>query len=366
MKFQDYYEALGVARTATPDEIKKAYRKLALKFHPDRNLGAKDKSAETNFKRINEAYEVLSDPEKRKRYDQFGENWQQGQDFAPPPGARTMSREEFERMFGGARARGGARAGAGAADMGGDEGFSDFFTGMFGDIFEREVRGRRGHERFRHRGADARAELEIPIAQAVRGGASRIELPVSVACPTCGGVGFVEDHVCPTCVGVGAVHQQKTVELKIPSDVRDGLVLRLKGLGEPGTEGGEPGDLHITLRLASDEVYTLRDAHRGDVDVEVPLAPWEAAFGAKVDVRTPRGVVALTIPERTRTGARLRLRGMGLASSQGAAGTRGDVQAIVRIALPESLSEKQLELLRQLRDASASSVQGGAREVKAS
>lgn len=362
MKFQDYYEALGVARSATPEEIKKAYRKLALKWHPDRNLDAKDKSAETNFKRINEAYEVLSDPEKRKRYDQFGENWQQGQDFAPPPGARTMSREDFERMFGGARSRGGARADA----AGDQEGFSDFFTGMFGDIFEREVRGRRGHERFRHRGADARAELEIPISQAIRGGASSIELPVSVACPTCGGVGFVEDHVCPTCVGVGAVHHQKTVELRIPADVRDGLVLRLKGLGEPGAEGGEPGDLHITLRLASDDVYTLRDAQRGDVDVEVPVAPWEAAFGAKVDVRTPRGVVALTIPARTRAGARLRLRGMGLANPHGAAGSRGDVQAVVRIALPESLTEEQLELLRQLRDAGASHVQGGAREVKAS
>jgi DnaJ-class molecular chaperone len=253
-------------------------------------------------------------------------------------------------MFGGA-----------AAGAGGEEGFSDFFTGMFGDIFGREVRGRR-HARYRHRGADARAELAIPVGQAVQGGTSRFELPVTVACPTCGGVGFVQEHVCPTCVGVGAVHQRKTVELRIPADVRDGLVLRLKGLGEPG-EGGEAGDLHVTLRLVGDDVFTLRDAEKGDVEVEVPVAPWEAAFGAKVDVRTPRGMVALTIPAGTRGGAKLRMRGMGLANAGGA---RGEVQAVVRLVLPEPLSARQIELLRELQSAGDARVSGGAREGSAS
>ena len=168
MQFQDYYEVLGVARDASPDEIKKAYRKLALKWHPDRHQGAAAEEAEREFKRISEANEVLSDPEKRARYDRFGENWEHGQEFTPPPGSQRYSREDFEQAFGG----------------GG--GFSDFFSSLFGEDYQREFGGRaRSHPRYRHRGADVRAELPLTLGQVLEGGKRRFELPVSVACSLC-------------------------------------------------------------------------------------------------------------------------------------------------------------------------------------
>lgn len=341
VKFQDYYEVLGVARDAGADDIKKAYRKLALKWHPDRHPKEQREQAETTFKQVSEAYEVLSDPEKRKKYDRFGKDWQHGQEFTPPPGARSFSREDFERAFGGA-GRGG--------------GFSDFFASMFGDQFQRDFQGRsRRHARYRHRGADVRAELELGLSQVVRGEKSSFELPVTLSCPTCGGVGFLDEHVCPTCAGLGQVHDKKRVELKIPESVRDGMVLRLRGLGEPGEEGGESGDLHLTLRLVSDDVYRVLG---GDVEADVAVAPWEAVFGTQVEVRTPRAVAVAKIPPDSRAGTRLRLRGQGLDDGSGG---RGDFYLVVRIALPEELSARQRELLRELEQSGPRAVAGGVR-----
>ena len=341
VKFQDYYEVLGVPRDADADAIKKAYRKLALKWHPDRHQGAGAEEAEKRFKELNEAYEVLSDQEKRTRYDRFGANWQHGQDFTPPPGASQTSREDFERAFGGSG------------------GFSDFFSQMFGDQFRANFGGsRRRHARYSQRGSDVKAELELEVGRAIAGGKSRFSFPARVSCERCGGVGFVGEHVCPVCAGVGRVTQTRTVDLKIPADVRDGLELRLRGLGETADEAsGEPGDLYLTLRLASDDTYRLRGA---DLEADVPLAPWELLSGAKVDVRTPRGVVTATIPARTRAGKRLRLREQGFADGRGG---RGDFYVVVRLALPESLSARQEELLRELARAAppGSRVAGGAR-----
>jgi len=340
VEFQDYYEVLGVPRDADADAIKKAYRKLALQWHPDRHQGDAKEEAEARFKRVSEAYEVLSDPEKRERYDRLGRNWQQGQEFTPPSGARTMSREEFERAFGGAG------------------GFSDFFSGMFGDMFQRDFEGRAGrHARYQYRGADVRAELNLPVGAALRGGKSSFQVPATIACERCGGVGMIGEHVCPTCAGVGHVQQLRTVDLKIPAKVRDGLVMRLKGLGEHGAGGGGPGDLFLTIRLADDDTYRVRGA---DVEADVPVAPWEAVFGTKVDVRTPAGVAVVKIPPDTVAGAVLRLRGQGLDDGKGA---RGDFLVRVRLALPRDLTSAQRELLRQLEQGAAGPVSGGAREV---
>lgn len=341
MEFQDYYEVLGVPRGATPEEIKKAYRRLALQWHPDRHEEDRRAEAEARFKRISEAYEVLSDPKKRERYDRFGANWEQGQDFTPPSGERTMSREEFERAFGG------------------ESGFSDFFHGMFGDLFRRDFEGRsRQHARYRYRGADVRAELRLSVGDAIRGGKSSFQVPASVACPRCGGVGSVDEHVCPSCLGVGVVRETRTVELKIPAEVRDGLVLRLRGLGQPAAEGGEPGDLHLTIRLESDDVYRVRGA---DVEADVAIAPWEAAFGTRVDVRAPTGRIEAKIPPDTRAGRKLRLRGQGFDDGRGG---RGDFLIVVRLALPARLTERQRELLRELADSKPDPVLGGAREAQ--
>jgi curved DNA-binding protein len=334
VQFQDYYETLGVARDASPDAIKKAYRKLAMKWHPDRHAEGERGRAEAEFKRVSEAYEVLSDPEKRERYDRFGENWQQGQEFTPPAGARRMSREEFERAFGG---------------FGGSGGFSDFFAEMFGDQFRSDFSGPRRHARYRHRSADVQAELAIGVGDLARGGKSAFEVPTRSSCPQCGGVGFLEEHVCPVCAGLGRVTGSKRVELKIPENARDGMVLRLRGLGEPGVEGGEAGDLHLTLRVVSDELYRLRD---GDVEADLDVAPWEAVFGTKVEVQTPRSKVVATVPPGTRAGTRLRLRGQGLGG--------GDFHLVVRLVLPEPLTERQRELLRELASG-AETVAGGVR-----
>ena len=345
MKFQDYYEVLGVTRTASPDEIRKAYRKLALQWHPDRHKGAAQRDAEERFKRISEAYEVLSDPENRKRYDQFGEHWKHGQEFTPPPGAgggrtRTMTPEEFERMFGGAAG-----------------GFSDFFTGMFGDRFQRASGGGGRHQRFRMRGADVQAELELSVREALAGGRRGFELPTTAPCPRCGGTGFLGEHVCPTCMGVGQVRGRKTVEVAIPRSLRDGQTLRLRGLGEPGDNGGPEGDLLLTVRLASDDVYRIDGA---DVYADVPVAPWEALSGTKVDVRTPDGVITLTVPPGTRAGQKLRLRGKALDDGEGG---RGDFYAVIRLALPDVLNERQRQLIQELSKAGPSLVGGGAREA---
>ncbi len=339
MEFQDYYEILGVGRKASQDEIKKAYRKLALKWHPDRHEGAGRDDAEERFKRISEAYEVLYDQETRGKYDRFGADWRQGQEFTPPSGARTMSPDEFESAFGGS-------------------GFSDFFKGMFGG----DVRGafgeraRRPHARYRHGGADVRAELELAAGDAIRGGKRRFDLPVTVGCPSCGGVGFLDEHVCPTCAGIGQVRERKQVDLTIPSSIRNGMSLRLAGLGEPGAEGGVPGALLLTLRLVSDGTYRVDG---DELEVDLPVAPWEAVFGTKADVRTAKGTTIVTIPPNTRAGTRLRLRGMGF-------GDAGDFFVVVRLALPEKLSARQRKLLEEMREAGPSAVVGGAREVSTS
>jgi len=337
VEFQDYYSVLGVPRDASADDIKKAYRKLALKWHPDRHKDGKDRDeAEKRFKRIAEAYEVLSDSEKRSKYDRFGQNWQHGQDFQPPPGEQRMSPEEFEAAFG----RGG---------------FSEFFESLFGEQLRRQQGGHARHGRFRHRGADVRAELSLPISQALAGGKSRFDIPVNKTCDRCGGVGFIGEHVCPACVGVGRVRERRTIDVAIPKNVRDGMTMRLKGMGEAGDTEGEAGDLYLTIRLSSDEVFRLNGE---DVEADLPLAPWEAELGTRVGVRTPTGKVSLSVKPGTKAGARLRLRGKGLEDSRG---QRGDFYAIVRLALPE-LGPKQLEQLRRLAEVTPGKVTGGARE----
>ena len=346
MEFQDYYKTLGVDRSADADEIKKAYRKLALKWHPDRHSPAERDAAEETFKRVNEAYEVLSDPEKRRRYDRFGENWQQGETVDPGSQGRwtRMTPEEFEQRFGAS-------------------GFSDFFESFFGDQYAREFRDAQGpagasgrHRRFRLRGADVRAELTLPVGAALAGGKQRFEVPATRACDRCGGLGMVGKHVCPACVGIGSLRTRKTIDLRIPEHTHDGMTMRLAGLGEPGTDDAPPGDLFVTIRLTSDERFTIE----GDaLYADLPLAPWELIRGARVPVTTPGGSVAVNIAPATKPATRLRLRGKGLRRADG---SRGDLYVVVRMVLPEPLSPRQSELLDELERAGGGSVRGGVRE----
>lgn len=325
VKFRDYYEVLGVKRTATEDEIKNAYRKLARKHHPDVNPG--DKSAEEKFKEINEAYQVLSDPEKRKRYDQLGENWKAGADFTPPPGwTREQAGVEygdFSDIFG---------------ETGGAGGFSDFFNAFFGG-----GRGRRAGAGFVMRGEDIEAEIALTLEEAHRGVTRNISLHVAERCPNCGGTGRKDGKVCPTCRGAGRVTRQKMLEVKIPAGVRDGSIIRLAGQGEPGEGNAPAGDLLLRVRLRPHHLFKL--VGPDDIEVELTVAPWEAALGAKVEVPALEGKVTMTIPAGAQGGQRLRLRGQGLNRRSGG---RGDLYVRLKIIIPPRLSAKEKELFEKL------------------
>jgi curved DNA-binding protein len=325
VQFRDYYEVLGVPKTATEDEIKSAYRKLARKYHPDVNPG--DKSAEEKFKELNEAYEVLSDPDKRKKYDALGPNWKAGEEFRPPPGWEGVNVQygDFGDMFGGGGSAGG---------------FSDFFESLFGG---RRRTGRRGAG-FAMRGQDVEAEIPLTLEEAHRGGKRTITLQVTEPCPTCRGTGSKDGKtVCPTCRGAGVIRRPKSIEVTIPPGVRDGSVIRLTGQGEPGANGAPAGDLFLRVRLQPHRLFSV--VGDSDVQIELPVAPWEPALGAKVQVPTLDGPVELKIPPGAQGGQRLRLRGRGL-NRRG--GGRGDQYVKLKIVIPPKLGPKEKELFEKL------------------
>jgi DnaJ-class molecular chaperone len=334
VKTRDYYEVLGVSRSASADEIKTAYRKLARKYHPDLNPG--NKTAEERFKELQEAYDTLSDPENRKLFDKYGENWRavkQG-GGAPPPG------------WEGARTAGGPAGGGfdfsgfdfGAGAGGSGAGF-DIFEEMFG-----RARGARG--RRRERGEDVEAQLEISLEEAHRGGRRTLQMQVAEICPACNGTGVVADKTCQTCGGSGQVLKPKTIEVNIPAGVRDGSTVRLAGQGGAGMNGTQPGDLYLRIRLRPHPVFTVRG---DDLEIELPIAPWEAALGTKVEVPTIDGKVDLTIPAGAQSGQRLRLRGQGL-NKRG--GGRGDEYVRLKIVVPKESSAEERRLFEELRKVS--------------
>ena len=305
VKFRDYYEVLGVARTASADEIKRAYRKLARKLHPDLAPAAERAEATKRFQEINEANEVLSDPEKRAKYDALGENWKNGQEFTPPPGTGGWQRVEFDDF----------------EDLGG---FSDFFASMFGRAAPGAGRGRagrRGGVRMEMPGNDVEAELPVTVDELLQGSKRRIQMS-----------------------------DGRNIDVEIPRGSREGTTLRLAGQGGPGFGGGSAGDLYLHLRLAPDARYR---ASGDDLDMDLPLQPWQAVLGDQVRIETPDGAVKLTVPPGTQSGTRLRLRGRGLPRGGGA---RGDLHAVARIVVPEHPSEAErraYEALRQAADGKA-------------
>ena len=334
-KTKDYYEVLGIKRGASEDQIKQAYRKLARKFHPDLNPG--DKSAEEQFKGLQEAYDVLSDPENRKLYDQYGDNWRAVKSGAgaPPPG-----------WEGAQRSTRGAGPGAGGFDFG-DFDFSDFRSaggaGGF-DIFEEMFGGSgRGRGRRSGRGRDVEAELELSIEEAHRGVRRTIQMEVAETCPTCGGSGLKDGKPCETCGGAGQVLKPKRIEVNIPAGVRDGSTIRLAGQGGTGSNGSEPGDLYLHIRLRPHPVFTVKG---DDLEVELPITPWEAVLGAKVAAPTIDGKVELTIPPGAKSGQRLRLRGQGLNKRKGG---RGDEYVRLKIAVPKQVSAEERRLYEELK-----------------
>jgi len=315
MEYKDYYKILGVDRNASEKEIKKAYRRLARKYHPDVNPG--DKQAEERFKEINEAHEVLTDPEKRRKYDQFGSNWQQWESSGRPP-------EDFWRQYGGARAQpDGQRVyteyvdlndlfGGGGAGASGAGGFSDFFEALFGGM-----RGTGSRTQTRQRtikGQDIEQPVEVTLQEAMQGSTRLLQLG------------------------------NRRLEVKIPPGVDNGSRIRIAGEGAPGFGGGPNGDLYLVVSVRPYPNFT-RDGD--DLRTTVPVDLYTAILGGEAKVQTPTGNLMLKIPPGTQNGQTIRLRGQGMPRLK-APDQRGDLYAEVRVILPEKLSEQEKELFRKL------------------
>ncbi len=351
MSERDYYEILGVAKNASEAEIKKAYRRLAMKYHPDRNHG--NEEAEHRFKEVKEAYEILSDAQKRAAYDQFGH-----------------------------AGVGGAGAGAGGfGGFGGPGGFGDIFGDVFGDIFG----GGGGRTRQRvYRGADLQYELELTLEEAVFGTETTIEVPTQVECETCGGSGakpgtepvrcqtcngvgqvrmqqgffsiqqtcptcrgtgqMIEEH-CPDCRGQGRVEKVNKLTVQIPAGIDTGDRVRLSGEGEAGINGGPPGDLFVRIHVKPHSLFRRVD---NDLHCDVPISVATAALGGEVEIPTLDGRIKLKIPAETQSGKLFKLRGKGVKPVRG--GPTGDMICKVQIETPVNLTSEQKELLQQFEE----------------
>ncbi len=348
MSQRDYYEILGVSRGCTEVELKKAYRRLAMKYHPDRNSGEGAEEAERKFKEAKEAFEVLSDPHKRAAYDQFGH-------AGVDPSAAS-----------------------GQGGFGGGS-FADIFGDVFGDIFGG---GRGGGRQHSNRGADLRYNLELSLEEAVHGAEVKIRVPATVKCSTCNGTGakkgakpqtcatchgqgqvriqqgfFSVQQTCPTCRGrgqvisdpcatchgAGRVREEKTLSVKVPAGVDNGDRIRLAGEGEAGEHGGPSGDLYVQIHVAEHEIFTRDD---NNLYCEVPIPITTAALGGELEVPTLDGKIKLKIPAGTQTGKMFRMRGKGVKPVRG--GPVGDLICRVLVETPVKLTEKQKKLLREL------------------
>ncbi|MCS6804157.1 MAG: DnaJ C-terminal domain-containing protein [Acidobacteriota bacterium] len=293
VKYKDYYEILGVSRSATQDQIKAAFRKLARKYHPDVNPG--DKAAEEKFKEINEAYEVLSDPQKRQMYDRLGTNWKGGADFTPPPGWENIRINFGDFGFGG----------------GSPSGFSDFFEMLFGDAWRGgRTQAKAGPSSWGMPRADTEMELPLTIEEAHRGGSRRVVLA-----------------------------DGRALDVKIPAGVREGSLIRLAGQAHGG---GRPGDVYLRVKLQPHSVFQVSG---DDVTVEIPITPWEAVLGATVVVPTLDGFADVKIPPNSQNGQKLRLRGQGLMRRGGG---RGDQYVRLKIVVPTQVSPAEKKLFEQL------------------
>jgi molecular chaperone DnaJ len=348
MAKRDFYEVLGVPKNASDEEIKKSYRKMAMKFHPDRNQDNGAKDAEVKFKEAKEAYEMLSDPQKRAAYDQHG------------------------------------HAGVDPNMRGGGEGFGGFaeaFGDIFGDMFGQQ-RGRSGGGRQVFRGGDLSYAMEVTLEEAAKGKDAQIRIPShencevcsgsgakpgtqAKTCGTCGGAGAVQmrqgffsvQQPCPTCKGAGKtiadpctacqgqgqIKKTKTLEVKIPAGIDGGMRIRSSGNGEPGTNGGPPGDLYIEIRLKKHDIFE-RDGD--DLHCSVPISMVTAALGGEIDVPTLEGKAAIDMPEGTQTGKQFRLRGKGIKGVRGS--YPGDLYCHITVETPVKLTEHQRKLLKEL------------------
>jgi molecular chaperone DnaJ len=321
MAGKDYYSILGVKRSATEQEIKQAYRRLARKFHPDVNPG--NKNAEPRFKEINEAYEVLSDKEKRAKYDRYGDQWQYADqfakagtqqapfwDFRPGGGQGSQSQEDLESLFG------------------------DLF-GTFGAGTSR----RRGRPR---RSLDIEQPIEVTLEEAYQGTSRILSMETGEPCPTCRGTGRIQNALCSTCRGSGVVPRLQRIEVKVPAGVIDGSRVRVAGKGQPGYDGTR-GDLYLVISVRP---HPLFERKGDDLYVEVGVPLTVAMLGGEVEVPTPKGKLALRVPPETQNGRTFRLAGQGMPHLGNS--SRGDLLARVKVLLPTDLSSEEKKLFERL------------------
>jgi len=347
---RDYYETLGVPKNASDEELKKAYRKLAMKYHPDRNHGDGAKESEAKFKEAKEAYEMLSDAQKRAAYDQYGH-------AGVDPNMRGPGAEGFG-------------------------GFAEAFGDIFGDVFGGGAGGRARGGRQVFRGSDLSYAMEITLEEAADGKDAQIRIPswddcgtchgsgakpgtkaitcttchgqgtvqmrqgffsVQQTCPQCRGTGKIIPEPCTTCHGQGKIKNNKTLEVKIPAGIDDGMRIRSTGNGEPGTNGGPPGDLYIEIRLKKHEIFE-RDGD--DLHCVVPVSITTAALGGEIEVPTLKGAAAIDIPDGTQSGKQFRLRGKGVKGVRSS--YPGDLYCHVRVETPVKLTEHQRKLMKEL------------------
>ncbi|MFZ7318524.1 molecular chaperone DnaJ [Comamonas jiangduensis] len=353
MSKRDFYEVLGVSKTASDEELKKAYRKLAMKYHPDRNQGEQAKEAEEKFKEAKEAYEMLSDSQKRAAYDQYGHA---GVD--PNSG-----------MGGG---------------FGGGGGFAEAFGDIFGDMFGGGRAGGARGGRQVYRGNDLSYSMEITLEEAAKGKDAQIRIPswdscdtchgsgakpgtspktcttcggqgsvqmrqgffsVQQTCPHCRGTGKIIPEPCTSCGGQGRIKRQKTLEVKIPAGIDDGMRIRSSGNGEPGMNGGPPGDLYIEIRIKEHDIF---EREGDDLHCQVPVSFITAALGGEIEVPTLQGKAAIDIPEGTQAGKQFRLRGKGIKGVRSS--YPGDLYCHIVVETPVKLTEYQRKLLRELEE----------------
>jgi DnaJ-class molecular chaperone len=350
MEYKDYYKIIGVGKTASSDEIKKAYRKLARKYHPDVNPG--DKSAESRFKEINEAYEVLSDPEKRQKYDTLGPNWQEQFGFggaAPRTQTRTYT----------TRQRSGTGTGTGGTsydfDLDDPTGFSDFFEALFGrrgaatgtatgSTNPRSSQRSTMQDILRQPGENIDQPVEITLQEAYSGTTKTFVVQVPEICPTCSGTGEASGRVCPTCGGAGTTSRTRRIEVKIPAGVDTGSRIRVAGEGQPGKNGGPRGDLYLVVAVKPDPTFERKG---DDLIEDTPVPLTTAILGGEVPVTLPDGKrVLLTIPPETQNSQTFLLRGKGMPRLRG--GGQGNLLARVRVVLPTRLTPRERELFQAL------------------
>jgi curved DNA-binding protein len=327
VEYRDYYVTLGVSRSATDEEIRKAFRRLARETHPD--VAHDQPQAEARFREVNEAYEVLGDRDKRAKYDALGNHWKPGAEFRPPPGwgggwkaqATTGQGHNFEFHLGGT-------------------GFSDFFEHLFGSKAgsRNDADGPTG----RSGGNDVETELVVSLHEVLHGSSRRLSLQRQVNCQQCYGTGKVNSAVCPSCTGEGQILKRDKSQVRIPPGIREGQRLRLQGLGERGSGNAPAGDLFLRVRYARHPDFKVQGEH---LILELAIAPWEAVLGGSATIPALEGNINIKIPAGAQQGERLRVRGRGLPTVNG---ERGDLHVLLAIQLPKQLTDRERALWVQL------------------